>query len=231
MKKIGLLGGLGPQSTLYYYEKIINTFTGFSNNPDYPEIIIFSANLNEAMKLVTTKNYSDLTQFLAHKILFLYNAGAQFAAIASNTPHIVFDELNKNSPIPLLSILDATCSKVLQLNLKKVGLLGTRITMEASYYKEPFLKNGISVIVPTDQEQDLIHHRLFTEIEHGIYKDSTRSELMRIVERMRKENGIDSIILGCTELPLILQEDQFDIPVLDTAAIHCDSIVSYCLGR
>jgi aspartate racemase len=160
----------------------------------------------------------------------LHLAGAEFAAIASNTPHIVFDEIRPKSPIPLVSIVEETCRKAREMGLKKIGLMGTKLTMEAGFYKKPFISNGISIIVPGSQEQLVIQHRLFSEIELGIIKDSTREELMMIAKRMVEEDRIDSLILGCTELPLILTESRYGIPFLNTSAIHCESIIRHCIG-
>ncbi|MCP4176592.1 MAG: amino acid racemase, partial [bacterium] len=163
------------------------------------------------------------------KIYSLQASGAEFAVIASNTPHIVYNKLKSRSPLPLLSIVEATCREAKKLNLKNPGLLGTKLTMESDFYMKPFIKKGMSIAVPTKPEQKLIHHRLFSEIELGIFKDSTKKELLSIIKRMIKEDRIDSIILGCTELPLILTESQYNIPFLNTTAIHCNNIIEYCL--
>lgn len=229
MKTIGIIGGLGPESTVDYYKEIISSFNTKHADLAYPEIIIFSANLNEFMGLVNTKQWEKISEWLLQKIFVIHRAGAEFAVIASNTPHIVFKEIESKSPIPLLSIVECTCSKAQDMGLKNIGLMGTKLTMEADFYKKPFDSKGISVVVPSEKEQQLIHQKLFSEIELGIFKDSTREELLAITRRMVDENGIDSLILGCTELPLILTEDRYGIPFLNTSAIHCDSIVTYCI--
>lgn len=230
MKTIGIVGGIGPESTVDYYNTIIGAFN--SKYPDlaYPEIIIYSINLNRLMRIVESEDWIALADWLLEKITALHGAGADFAAIASNTPHIVFKEIQSRSPVPLLSIIEQTRNKACSLGLKNVGLLGTKLSMEGSFYKEPFVSKGISVVVPTEKERQLIHHRLFSEIELGVFKDSTKNELLGIVERMVNDEGIDSLVLGCTELPLILTEDKFGIPFLNSTAIHCESIISYCIA-
>ena len=230
MKKIGILGGLGPESTADYYREIIMPFNTKYTALAYPEIIVFSANINEFMDFVAVKDWSGLCGWLLDKIDALHRAGAEFVAIASNTPHIVFDEIQAKSPVPLLSIVEATCNRALEMGLKKIGLMGTQLTMEADFYKKPFLSEGIAVIVPSEEEQRLIHHRLFSEIELGIFNDSTRNELLAIAKRMVEEEKIDGLILGCTELPLIMMEDKYDIPFLNTTAIHCEAILTYCMN-
>ncbi|MBF0430240.1 MAG: amino acid racemase [Fibrobacteria bacterium] len=229
MKTIGIIGGIGPESTVDYYKEIIKTFQTTYSYLAYPEIIVYSVNMNELMQFVETKNWSNLSELLLDKIGSLHKAGAAFAAIASNTPHIVFDELKTKSPLPLLSIVEETCNKADEMGLKNVGLMGTKLTMEAEFYKKPFYSKGISVVVPSEEEQQLIHHKLFSEIELGIFKDSTKEGLLAIAKRMVEKNGIDSLILGCTELPLILTEPQYNIPFLNTTAIHCESIIAHCI--
>jgi aspartate racemase len=231
MKKIGIIGGLGPESTVDYYKEIISTFNTKYAELAYPEIIIYSANLTMLMGFVETESWSELSEWLLEEIFCLHRAGAEFAAIASNTPHIVFDEIKPQSPMPLLSIVEETCNKAKEMGLKNVGLVGTKLTMETEFYKKPFLSKGISIVVPTEEEQQIINHKLFSEIELGIFKDSTRDELLAIAKRMVDENGIDSLILGCTELPLILTEDRYGIPFLNTSAIHCESIITYCIEK
>ena len=229
MKTIGIIGGLGPESTVDYYKEIIAAFHARYDEMVYPEIIIYSVNIDEFMKFVETKNWSGLSEWLLEKISSIHRAGAQFAVIASNTPHIVFDEIKSKSPIPLLSIVEETCNKAQEMDLKNVGLMGTKLTMEADFYKKPFVSKGMSVVVPSEEEQQFIHHKLFSEIELGIFKDPTREKLLAIAKRMVDEEGVDALILGCTELPLILTQSEYGIPFLNTTAIHCESIIKQCL--
>jgi len=131
----------------------------------------------------------------------------------------------------MLSIIEETRKTAQRRGFKKLGLLGTRFTMESDFFKRPFLEYGMSVVVPDKEDQELIHHRLFSEIELGIIKDSTREELLSIVKRLVDKHLIDALILGCTELPLILTKDEFGIAFLNTTAIHAESIVKYCIGK
>jgi aspartate racemase len=229
MKKIGLIGGIGPESTLDYYERIIAAFRDDVAESGYPEIILYSANLTELMAILRAGDMAKLSGWLVGKIAALHRAGADFAAIGSNTPHIVFEEVAARSPIPLLSIVEATCQKAAGLGLQRLGLMGTRFTMQSDFYPRAFAARGMSVVVPDAESQQLIQQRLFAEIELGILKDSTRQELLAIAERMVDRDGIEGLILGCTELPLILDQDAYSgIPFLNTTAIHVESIVEYC---
>lgn len=230
MKKIGLVAGLGPESTIIYYKGIIDAFKNNGGGLNYPEIILYSANMGELMTMFEPGHQGGLADWLVEKVEALKRAGAEFAAIASNTPHVVFDEVQERSPLPLVSILDETCRRTKALGFKKPGLLGTGFTMRADFYQKVFSREGLPLAVPDEAEIDLIHKRLFTEIELGIIKDSTRQELINIIGRMVEKYGIDSIILGCTELPLILDKDEYGVPVLNTTQIHVDAIVRECRG-
>jgi aspartate racemase len=171
-----------------------------------------------------------LTEWLLHRIEALRKAGAEFGAIGSNSPHVVFDAVKSRSSMPLVSIVEATCRKAQELGVKRLGLMGTAFTMQADFFQVPFLAKGMSVVVPEPEDQRLIQRKLFTEIELGIIKDSTRDELLAVAKRMIDRHGIEALILGCTELPLILTQDEFGIPFLNTTAIHAEAMVLYSLG-
>ncbi|UCC11312.1 MAG: amino acid racemase, partial [candidate division WOR-3 bacterium] len=171
------------------------------------------------------------TTWLLDAVQRLKQAGADFALIASNTPHIVFDRLAQQAPIPLISIVEETAREALQRGLKKLGLLGTHVTMTSDFYQKSFAAHSMEVIVPLPGEQDFIHEKLTTEIMFNKIIDTTRDALLDIVKRMIDQESIDSIILGCTELPLILNQDAFGIPFLNTTLIHTESAVQYCLAH
>ncbi len=231
MKRIGIIGGLGPESTIDYYKGIINAFRQREVGLVNPEIIIYSADVNRLLELVEAKDWNNLVDWLVKMVNALYSAGAEFAVIGSNTPHIVFDKVKSGSPIPMLSIVDETCKRASSMKLKKLGLMGTKFTMESDFYQKSFHDVGISVIVPMKDERQLIHHKIISEIGLGIIRNSTRQELLSIAKRMIDEDSIDGLIIGCTELPLILKKDEYGIPFLKTTAIHIDSIVDYCIGN
>jgi aspartate racemase len=193
MKRIGIIGGIGPESTVDYYQLIIGAFHEKRADSGYPEIIIYSANLSSLMKILEAKNWEGLTDWLLEKVVSLHKAGAEFAVIVSNTPHVVFDKVRSKSPIPMLSIVEETRKNAQKRGLKKLGLLGTRFTMESDFFKKPFGDNKMAVIVPEKKNQELIHHRLFSEIELGIFKDSTKEELLSIVKLPAASRGASLI--------------------------------------
>ncbi len=229
MKKIGIIGGLGPEATIDYYKEIINAFKDDSGDLNYPEIIIYSVTMSEFIGLMKVKDYDRAAELLLEKINALKHAGAEFAALTANTPHLMFDRLQEKSPIPLISIVEATCNECVRMGLKRPGLFGTGFTMNASFYPDVFARKGIEVIFPDKEDKEMINVKLFSEIELGIFKADTRKLLIDIIKKMVKQQHIDSIILGCTELPLILTESDYaGVPVLNTTSIHVKEIVKYC---
>jgi len=230
MKKIGIVGGIGPESTVEYYKGIINVFRQQSGHEaDYPEIVLYSVNMTRMLQMIEAQKWDNLIDFLLDSINSIHDAGAQFAAIAANTPHIVFNEVKSKAPIPMLSIVEQTCSKAVDMGLKRVGLMGTKFTMQSDFYQRVFRQKGISISLPNSDEQQLIHDKLMSEIELGVIKEATKQQLLSIVKRMIAENSINGLVLGCTELPLILDRDEYGIPFLNTSAIHIESIVRYCI--
>lgn len=227
MKKIGIVGGLGPEATLDYYRIIIDTFERRQKGM-YPVVIIYSLNITEFPHV--DKERDKLIHWLINAVNSLYKAGADFGLIAAGTPHVVFDDVKALSPIPLLSIVEATCTVAERLKLRKVALLGTKITMSRDFFQKVFSEKGISLVVPTKQEQNYINTKLFTEIMFNTIVEDTRQGLLKIVKRMRDHESIEGVILGCTELPLILTKDEYGIPFLNTTRIHAESAVDYCLG-
>lgn len=231
IKRIGLIGGMGPESTLDYYSSIINAFKSDQGILNYPEIIIYSVNLSEFIDLMNIKAYDEVVDLLSGKLQSLKKAGADFAAITANTPHMLFDQIKERSPLPLISIVEATCEVTKMRGLKKPGLFGTGFTMNGTFYQEVYGRQGIPVIMPEPEDKKVINEKLFSEIELGIFKDETRNLLIELMKKMVRQQQIDSLILGCTEFPLILTEAEYaGIPMLNTTQIHVDAIVKYAIG-
>lgn len=231
MKTIGIIGGLGPEATVDYYKRITSFFHEYNRSLSTPEIIIYSIDLAELFELVEAERWEWLTYMLKSKLMSLRNAGANFAAISANTPHIVFDRLSAQSPLPLISIVEVTLEAAKKMGVRKVGLLGTKFTMQTNFFGERFSRDGIEVFVPGDEDQRLIQEKLVSEIELGIVKEETREAFRAIIQRMNDQNDIEAVILGCTELPLVLGDGDADIPFLNTTEIHVDAICRCCLGK
>lgn len=220
MKMLGIIGGIGPEATIDYYKLLITVHREQNPNADPPAIVINSVNMKKAVDLITANRLAELASFFVSEIQVLAKAGADFGLLAANTPHIVFDEIARQSPLPLISIVAATRDEASRQGFSRVGLLGTRFTMKARFYPEVFARENIEIRVPSDSDQDYVHEKYFRELVNGIFLDETRRELSAIIARMHEREQIEAVILGGTELPLILRDADVGLPCLDTTQIH-----------
>jgi aspartate racemase len=219
-----LVGGLGPESTIDYYRRILGAWQKVDPS-GAPSILIDSLDVRLALHLVETDRAA-LVDYLLSSVRRLAAAGAHFAAITANTPHLVFDELAAGSPIPLLSILDACANEARGAGLRRLALLGTRFTMEAGFYPDVFSRHGIAVVPPGEADRNWVHERYVGELLKGEFRDPTREQFLSLIRRMRDEVRIDGVILGGTELPLLLGTDAVPgVRLLDTTALHVAAIV------
>ena len=227
MKTVGIVGGIAPDSTIEYYRQIIAQYRAQSSAGDYPSVIINSINLRRMIDLITANELAAVTAYVLEAIEKLARAGADFALMASNTPHLVFDDLRARSSLPLISIVETACAEAETLGMKRVGLFGTRFTMRADFYPKVFSSAGIEIISPSDAEQDYIHTHYMDELVNGIFLPETKKGLLEIVDQLRERSQVEGIILGGTELPLILDDGAHNgVPFLDTTAIHVKRIVA-----
>ena len=231
MKTLGIIGGLGPESTLDYYQRIIALFRERTGDRHYPEFVIVSVDLRKGLDFMDANDLSGMANYLLEGIHKLARAGADFGIISANTPHIVFDEVDPKSPIPLISIVEATCAAAKARELKRLALFGTRYTMQASFYPKVFSREGIELLVPESNDQNWIHDKYFSELVPGIFLPETRAGLIAIVDRIKAKSDIDGVILAGTELPLILCDAHHNgIPFLDTTKIHVETAVDEMLS-
>ena len=231
MKTVGIIGGTAPESTIEYYRLIVASYREQKQDGSYPPILINSIDMKRMLDLIGADRLAEVTRYLLDEIKKLARAGADFGLLASNTPHIVFDDLQRQSPIPLISIVEAACEAARALGLRKVGLLGTRFTMQGRFYPEVFSRRGIALSVPTPDDQAYIHDKYMGELVNGVFLPETRAQLLTIVDRLKKKEGIQGLILGGTELPLILRDvADRGIPFLDTTRIHVERAVAQMLS-
>ena len=246
MKTVGIIGGIGPESTIEYYRGIIAGYreqqggTGVppvdnhaqdARATSYPSIIINSINLTILLGLIMANELDKATDHLVSEVQKLARAGADFGAIAAGTPHIVFDEVRARSPIPLVSIVEATSAAAAKLKLKKIALFGTRFTMQGRFYRDVFAKAGITLVVPEADEQAYIHDKYMNDLVHGIILPETRERLLRILDKMKERDGVEGLILGGTELSLIIKDAEHNgLPIMDTTKIHVGRIVAELLS-
>ena len=231
MRTAGMIGGLGAPSTIDYYRSIIERFRARKPDAGYPHIIINSLDVEKGIAMLDAGRLVDLADYLAAGVAALARAGADFGFIAANTPHLVFDEVQRRSAIPLLSIVRATADHAVALGLKKVGLLGTGFTMRAAFYLQEFKRAGITLVRPKEAEQQFIHSKYIGELLNNIFLPETRTQILRIAERLNAEDGVEALVLAGTELPLLLR-DSADAGVcfLDTTVIHVEAIVDELLS-
>ncbi len=225
MKKIGLVGGTGPESTLMYYKELNSRIDKIKDGKAMPDIVIESVNFRKAWEYVCSERYDLLTDYLAEKVTYLQNSGAEVISLTAVTMHLVIDDIIAKTNADLISIPKAVCKEALSAGYKKIGLLGTIFTMEKDYMKKDFLEAGIEVCVPDKEDRDLVAKRIYEELEAGIVKESTLKELQGIIAKMRDEKGIEAVVLGCTELPLILDSGNCPVPCLDSVEIHINELI------
>jgi len=231
MKILGIIGGLGPESTVDYYQRIIALYRERTGDGSYPEFIINSVDLKKGLDFMDANDLTGMADYLLQGVGKLARAGADFGLISANTPHIVFEEVASKSPIPLISIVEATCAAAKTRKLKRLGLFGTRYTMQANFYPKVFSREGIELVVPDLEDQEYIHDKYLNELVPGKFLPETRDGLLAIIDRMKAKIDIDGVILAGTELPLILRDpDHKGIPLLDTTKIHCQAAVAEMLS-
>ena len=231
MKTIGIIGGIGPESTIEYYRQIIALYREQKRDGSYPPIIINSVDMKRMLDLIEAQESAGLTEYLVGEVERLANSGADLGLLASNTPHIVFEDIQRQSPIPLISIVRAACDATKALGITKVGLLGTRFTMQGTFYTRVFAEQGITLVVPGREEQERIHNKYMIELVKGIFLAETRERLLTIVDELKEQQDIQALILGGTELPLILRDESYKgIPFLDTTKIHVEHAVARMLS-
>lgn len=230
MKKIGLVGGTGPESTLMYYKELNSRIDEATGGRNMPELAIESVNFRKAWELVSNQRYEELADYLSEKVNNLEKSGAEIITLTAATMHIVFDEIENNTKVSLVSIPQAICREVLEKRYKKVGLMGTIFTMEQDFMKKDLLQAGINVVVPDKDDRELIAKRIYEELELGIVKESTLQEFKAIIKKMQDMHEIEAIVLGCTELPLLLNDANCPLPCLDSVAIHIKRLVELAQG-
>lgn len=230
MKSVGIIGGLGPESTVDYYRRILAGWER-EDPSTAPSIIIDSLDVQLALRLVESDRPA-LTEYLLASLRRLAGAGVDFAVMTANTPHIVFDELAARSPVPLVSIVEVCAQEAQRRGLRRLALLGTRFTMEGSFYPTVCARYGIAVVPPNDTDRAWVHERYVSQLLKGQFRDDTRQEFVSLASRLRDDEGIDGIILGGTELPLLLPSPVIaDVPALDTTALHVAAIIKRLRGE
>ena len=226
MKKIGIIGGIGPESTVEYYRLLIKRFRERLDTTTYPELVLHSIDMTKMLDYVFNNELDALVEFLRAKVQVLEKAGVDFAVLASNTPHLVFDQLAASVDVKMISIVEASCTAIAEAGIQKVGLLGTKSTMSKGFYQATAKKQGIEMVIPGEDQQNYVHDKYMGELVFNLIKPETKEALLQIVNDLVKQEGIEGIVLGGTELPLILQQEDFEqLRVFNTTEIHVNAIL------
>ena len=229
MKRIGILGGTSPESTVEYYRHLTRAYTKRFGDHGYPEIVIYSVTFQRFIEWMNAGDWPALAGAVIEGLRALGDAGAEIGLIASNTFHRVFDQVSASAPMPMISILDVVADRLLELGCRRPALLGTRLTMAGSFYPERLSKNGIEAVVPSADGQAAIDRVIFEELNRGLVTAESKAEFLDIARGLIGE-GADAVILGCTELPLLAVEGDLSVPVLDTTWLHARAALEASIG-
>ncbi len=227
-RRIGILGGMSPESTIAYYEHIVHTYTAKYGDHGYPEIVIYSVTFQPYIDWPEEGRWDLVARGLTEAARRLEAAGADFVIIATNTMHKVLDEICAGIEIPVLSLMDAVAEAILKRGIKTVGLLGTRFTMEMEFYKAALAERGIEVLIPDADDREYVDRVIYDELVAGVIRDESRAGFIRIIGDL-VSRGAEGVILGCTEIPLLVRESDVDVPLFDTTAIHAEAALEYAL--
>ncbi|MFA0812181.1 aspartate/glutamate racemase family protein [Microbulbifer epialgicus] len=231
MKKLGLLGGMSWESTVVYYQLINEGVNQRLGGLHSAEMILYSVDFEVVEKLQSAGEWEEAGQLLACAAKGVEQAGAECVLICTNTMHNVAGQVEASVEIPLLHIADATAEKLVENQIKTVGLLGTAFTMEQDFYRQRMLeKYGIAVLVPQKTDREIVHSIIYKELCKGKVLDSSRKEYLRIIQSL-SDMGAEAVILGCTEIGLLVSQDDTGIPLFDTTRIHADKAIDFALSE
>ncbi len=224
MKKIGFVGGIGPASTVEYYLGIIKKCRIEQRGNVYPEIVIDSVNMLQHDKALAENDYDKLAQYLLRSLSNLKAAGAELAAITANTEHIVWNMVHSKFPLPVISIVEATIREIKRKGFKNVLVFGTMFTLKSRLYENALNNQGITAIIPSGNDISTIDSLIYPNMENGIIIPADKQKLVKMAEKYISEKNADSILLGCTELPLAITYCDVSVPILNTTEIHINEI-------
>lgn len=227
-KIIGLIGGLTWLSTLDYYRLLNQLYTEKAGGGEMPRILIWSVNFAEIKALTQADRWDDIALIIADAARKLEGAGASCLMLGANTMHHIADRVQQAIRIPLIHIAGETASVVAAKGLRKVALLGTKYTMQLSFYRDKLAEKGISTIIPEGPEIDIINNAIYEEMSQGRFLPDTKAAYLQIIGRLTGA-GAEGVILGCTEIPILIKQEDCSVPVFDTTLIHAQAAVDFAL--
>jgi aspartate racemase len=226
-KRIGILGGISHESTLRYYKLIHEKYFRRRGDYHYPEVVVFSLGFQRFTDLEDRGDTEEYIDYIMEGVRSLENAGAEFVVMAANSPHAVFYQVQKRAGVPMISIAEVTAEEAEREGLRTLLLLGIRFTMQSTFYREVCGRHGIEVVTPSEEEQDEIDGIIFDELVLGIIRDESKRRFLEIIGGY----DVDGVILGCTELPLILGQEDAEVRMLDTVELHVEAALDYSLSQ
>lgn len=229
-KRIGILGGISHESTIVYYDLLLRKYFARSKNYYYPEIVIFSLDFQKFTDYEDNGDLVNYTRYIVEGVHALEAAGVDFILMAANSPHAVFDVVALQAKVPMLSIVAATAQAALQAGVHKLLLLGIKFTMQADFYPRAFAELGLTVMTPSEVEQDEINRIIFNELVIGHFTTQSKARLLALIEQYAQTAGVDGVILGCTELPLLLKQEDCRIKLFDTLDLHVTAALDFALA-
>ena len=229
MKIIGLIGGITPQSTILYYEILNELTSNYLGEFHSAKVIIHSVDFGIIKKYQNESRWDLLDKLMSDAGKSLELAGADCILICANTMHLCIDAIKGNVTIPVIHIAEATSKEIIAKQLSKVALLGTKYTMQKTFYKDVLKENSITTLIPNSEDQEVIHNIIYKELSKGILNSESRKEYQRIITNLKKE-GVEGVILGCTEIPLLIKQSDVDIPVFDTTKIHATAAFNFAIN-
>lgn len=230
MKTIGLIGGLSWESTAEYYKYMNQGMMNKLGGLNSAKILLYSCNFEEVVRLQKAGAWEEAAAVLADAARKLEAGGCDMILICTNTMHVVAKEVQEAVSIPLLHIVDTTVARIKSKGLRAIGVLGTRYTMEQSFYCDRLREQGLEVIIPEEADRIRVHDIIFDELCKGEFKTESRAEYTAIIDRLRAQ-GAEGIILGCTEIPLLIGQKDVDLPIFDTTLIHAEAAVEFALSQ
>jgi aspartate racemase len=228
-KKIGILGGMSPESTITYYQTITHLYTEWYGDYGYPEILIYSVSFQDYVDWPNADRWDLVAAGLRSAALHLENAGADFILIATNTMHLVVDAVRAGISIPVLSLLDVVGAELSAQGVQTAGLLGTRFTMESSLYPDALEEYGIQIAVPDPEDREVVNDIIYKELVAGEIRAESRARYLAVIEKLTAQ-GAQGIILGCTEIPLLVGPGDVDLPLFDTTRLHAEAALNVALS-
>jgi aspartate racemase len=229
MKTLGLIGGTTWLSTIDYYRLINQKISDLLGGLNSAQILLYSVNFEDFRPPVNPDEWGELSKKFIAIAQQLEKAGAEGIVFCANTPHMIADEVQQNIGIPLIHIAEATATEISERHIKKVALLGTRITMEQSFFKNKLAQKQIEVLVPGEADRQYLHNAIFEELGKGIFTAETKGKFIAVINGLI-EQGAEGVILGCTEFPILIKQEDCSVPTFDTTEIHASAAVKFATG-